>query len=58
MSDLSTPLSRQAIAEDEAWIAEARALITSDADRSSIEESIARAERDVAKMRRHLRRIS
>jgi hypothetical protein len=42
---------RRAIAEQELWIARTRALISPDADCSSIEESIARAEREVARVR-------
>jgi hypothetical protein len=42
---------RRAIAEDELWIARARALISPDADCSSIEESIPRVEGEVARMR-------
>jgi hypothetical protein len=40
-----------AIAEDELWISRARALITPDADCSSIEQDIAVAQRDVDRMR-------
>jgi hypothetical protein len=50
-SDWQGALIRRAIAEDELWIAQARALIAPDADCSSIEERIARIERDVARMR-------
>jgi hypothetical protein len=57
MNDVSIPLIRQAIAEDEAWIVKARALISADADCSSMEESIARAQRDILKMRRYLRSL-
>jgi len=47
---------RRAIADDELWIAKARALITSDSDCSdsdcsSIEQSIAKAQAQVDRMR-------
>jgi hypothetical protein len=42
---------RRAIAEDEEWIVRASALITPDADCSSIEDSIARAQHQVDRMR-------
>jgi hypothetical protein len=42
---------QRAIAEDELWIARARALIEPSVDCSSIEESIARAEGEVARLR-------
>jgi len=43
-----------AIAEDELWVARARALITTDSDCTSIEESIAKAQRQVDRMRAQL----
>lgn len=48
---MSNELIRQAIAEDQVWIARARALIDPNADCSSIEKSIDRAEQQVARMR-------
>jgi hypothetical protein len=44
-------LIARAIAEDERWVAQARALVEPDVDCSSIEESIAGVERDLARMR-------
>ncbi len=52
MSTQTRKLLRQAIADDERWIARAKALIVDDgADYSSIEEDIAFAQRQVDRMR-------
>ena len=51
MNDWQRSMITRAIAEDTSWISRARALITPDADCSSIEDDIADAQRDVDRMR-------
>jgi hypothetical protein len=51
MTSFIRPQIMRAIADDELWVARARALIEPDVDCSSIEESVARAESDIARMR-------
>jgi hypothetical protein len=51
MNDWQRSMITRAIAEDMSWISRARALISPDADCSSIEDDIADAQRDVDRMR-------
>jgi hypothetical protein len=51
MNDWQRSLIARAITEDVVWISRARALITPDADCSSIERDIAGVQRDVDRMR-------
>jgi hypothetical protein len=51
MNDSRRSILVRAIAEDELWVSRARALISSDADCSSIECDIASVQRDVDRMR-------